>query len=96
MAAWKRRKGAAEKIEGYRIKYRYNLTIEQRDAMVIAQGGACAICAELFVKAPHIDHCHETGVVRGLLCDLCNRGLGYFKDSFDRLRRAANYIEKAR
>lgn len=40
-----------------------------------------------------IDHCHTTGVIRGLLCERCNHGLGHFKDDPERLREAANYLE---
>lgn len=60
------------------------------------QGGRCAIChlseAENG-KALALDHCHTTNRVRGLLCDLCNTGLGRFKDSPDALRRAITYLE---
>ena len=59
------------------------------------QGGCCAIC-----KAPeashatsfHVDHDHATGQIRSLLCDLCNRGLGYFKDNPALLSQAADYL----
>jgi hypothetical protein len=41
----------------------------------------------------HVDHCHQTGHVRALLCTGCNSGLGAFRDSPERLREAAAYIE---
>lgn len=44
----------------------------------------------------NLDHCHETGVVRGLLCHNCNRGLGLLQDNPTYLRQAANYVEKYR
>ena len=90
---WRQRSHAAERIEGYRIKYRYGLTIEDRDALREKQGDSCAICRHPFDAAPHIDHCHATGKIRGLLCDRCNRGIGYFKDDPERLRAAALYVE---
>lgn len=53
----------------------------------------CPIClAETDLKAA--DHCHETGAVRDWLCRKCNLGLGFFGDDTDRLRRAADYIER--
>ncbi|SFN89800.1 Recombination endonuclease VII [Geodermatophilus obscurus] len=62
--------------------------------MLAEQGGLCAIC----VKAPaeHVDHCHETGRVRALLCSNCNGGLGQFKDDPVVLRAAAEYVLRYR
>lgn len=85
---------------------KYGLNSEQYDAMHQAQGGVCAICGqperirmkirgETTVKTTlSIDHCHETGVIRGLLCNSCNVGLGVFGDSPDVLRLAAQYLEQ--
>jgi hypothetical protein len=50
----------------------------------------CSICRE---PSKAIDHCHETGQVRGALCNSCNKGLGFFKESSQRLHAAINYLE---
>ncbi len=78
---------------------RFGITADDYDRMLAAQGGGCAICGIKTVtqkgrKNFHVDHCHATGVVRGLLCHMCNVGLGAFKDEPARLRRAADYIER--
>lgn len=60
----------------YRDKYlqrKYGITIEQYDSMLASQNNKCALCNEQFVKPPHVDHCHKTLRVRGLLCNYCNR-----------------------
>jgi hypothetical protein len=57
----------------------------------------CKICqSRLTGRTCHVDHCHTTGVVRGVLCNTCNPGLGFFRDDPRLLRRAADYIEKHR
>lgn len=75
----------------------YGLTPDQYLDMYDAQGGTCKICdapGESFGgRRLHVDHDHESGRVRGLLCGLCNSALGKFKDSPDLLRRAASYLE---
>lgn len=53
---------------------------------------ACEICGR--TNKLCVDHCHETGIIRGILCDRHNRGLGYFSDKPDLLRKAANYVER--
>lgn len=55
-------------------KSTYGLTHEQYEAMLVAQGGQCAICRQAFksTRLTHVDHCHATGKVRGLLCIRCN------------------------
>lgn len=77
---------------------KYGLTPEDYEQMLAVQGEGCAICGAPEPggrsKTPrlHIDHDHGTKKVRGLLCNSCNRGLGYFKDSPILLTEAAGYI----
>lgn len=73
----------------------YGITVEERDAMLAAQDGVCAICAGPFVGTPHVDHDHDTGAVRGLLCQPCNQAIGFMGDSPRRLIAAALYLERA-
>jgi hypothetical protein len=82
-----------------KIGAKYGITVEQRDALLVSQGGVCAICRGDNSYCKHnwsIDHCHETGKVRGILCGRCNTGLGQFKDSVETLLAAARYLEKSR
>lgn len=63
--------------------------------MAKAQDFRCKICDRQFETVKNnlvVDHDHETGQIRGLLCDACNWGLGCFKDSVDRLARAVAYL----
>ncbi|MFE5406568.1 endonuclease VII domain-containing protein [Streptomyces sp. NPDC056580] len=73
------------------LKRNYGLTEAERDAMIASQRGLCVICLE--APAAHVDHCHETGRVRGVLCFSCNAALGQFKDQPEVIRRAAAYVE---
>ena len=80
---------------GHRLKYAYNLSQEDYDRMFVFQGGVCAICGEAQKdRNLSVDHDHVTGKVRALLCDKCNRGLGYFNDNPASLRKAADYLER--
>lgn len=73
---------------------RYGLTLDQYKELVKLQNNECAICSSTQEKTRlAIDHCHKTLKVRGLLCDLCNRGLGFFRDSTDRLSKAIEYLK---
>lgn len=74
-----------------RPKREYGLTEADRDESIASQGGVCCIC--LSAPPQHVDHCHETGRVRGVLCFSCNAALGQFKDRPDAIRRAAAYVE---
>lgn len=74
-----------------RLLREYGITIEQYQAMVDEQEGRCAICRR--EKPLFVDHCHVKGDIRGLLCDLCNRGLGFFGDNPVWLRAAAAYLD---
>lgn len=79
----------------------YGITLEDYQSLLHQQGGVCAICREATrSNALHrrlsVDHCHETGMVRGLLCSSCNNGLGRFADDPDRLASAAAYLRAHR
>ncbi|MEH0632503.1 MULTISPECIES: endonuclease domain-containing protein [Streptomyces] len=73
------------------LKRQYGITEVERDELIASQGGVCCIC--LAALPVHVDHCHETGRVRGVLCFSCNAALGQFKDRPDVIRRAATYVE---
>lgn len=81
-----------------RLKTQYGMTEADFDQMIVEQEGRCAICAGDFAstKDAHIDHCHETGIVRGLLCLNCNVTLGLMKDSVLSLQAAIEYLKKER
>lgn len=81
---------AAEGRAGH-LKRKYGMTEAERDESLASQAGVCAIC--LSAPAEHVDHDHETGKVRGVLCFSCNAALGQFKDRPDVIRRAAAYVE---
>lgn len=72
------------------------MTPDEYDIMLLAQGGACAACGDPFTKTPHIDHCHETGVVRGLLCTQCNLALGLLRDDPVRIAALLAFINQHR
>jgi hypothetical protein len=75
----------------YLLKKRYGIGADEFDELVRQQGGVCAICGR--ENPEHVDHDHDTGEVRGILCFNCNGGLGQFRDSIDALRAAAAYLE---
>ncbi len=89
-----------EKARLYSIKKRHNISPKQYYALVKKQEGLCAIChtplSSLNRKAIHIDHCHATGKVRGVLCNQCNWGLGHFRDSVLYLDAAKQYLTGAK
>jgi hypothetical protein len=62
------------------------------EALSEKQQNACAICRRVFSAVPHVDHDHQTGQVRGLLCNSCNLGLGLFQDDVERLQNATKYL----
>jgi len=83
----------------HRLKTKYNMTIQQFNDLLTLQGGKCAICETKNPKTSkknesgwHVDHCHSTGVVRGILCACCNPALGGFKDDIKILNNAISYL----
>ena len=79
------------------MKAKYGISIEMYEAMYRAQGGICACCGRVpTTRHPLvIDHAHDTGVVRGLLCRWCNIALGHLGDTEDGVARAVDYLRKA-
>lgn len=82
---------------------RYGITLDQYHEMDIEQDGRCFICKKKEESISYkngkfqklaVDHNHETGKVRGLLCFSCNRALGYFKDNKELLISALLYLEE--
>ena len=92
-----------EKVRQYRrkrfLKANYSMTVETFEALLSSQGGKCAICRKVLVKniknkaSTHVDHDHNTGAVRGILCAHCNSGLGYFRDNMEFMESAIKYLK---
>ena len=80
----------------HNIKKLYGITPEQYDELLTAQSGVCAICRNGCGTYPNlsVDHDHRTGVIRGLLCNVCNRFMGMAGDDPDLLRAAADYLQR--
>lgn len=82
------------------LKRTYNMNYDDYMGMHRQQDGKCAICSgEGFSMLPNgvklvVDHCHDTGTVRGLLCHNCNRALGLLQDSLSSIQKAFDYIKK--
>lgn len=74
---------------------RYGITVNDYLKLYSEQKGCCAIC-NILLEILDVDHCHQSKIVRGLLCNNCNRGIGFFKDNPIFLRKAAEYLEKER
>jgi len=83
------------KIRFGKLRLRYGITEIEFWLMFYAQAGCCRGCLSSFGdKAPHVDHDHHTGRVRGLLCGSCNRGIGYLRDDPEIMRRLIEYLSE--
>ena len=86
----------------WKLMHSFGITVERFEELLELQAGCCAICHKPPTEANghrnkhrlHVDHDHETGTVRGLLCNNCNAGLGYFRDSQRSLGAAIKYLQK--
>lgn len=81
-----------------KLREHYGIDAEDWARLYNDQDGRCAGCTERlrFDRSTHVDHCHETLRVRGLLCSGCNSSLGHAKDNPETLRQLAAYIERSR
>lgn len=83
-------------IKNWKLQDKYGISLLDRENILVQQNKCCAICripeANL-TKSLAVDHCHKTLKVRGLLCDKCNVGIGYFNDNIELLEKAKLYLE---
>lgn len=81
------------------VKGKYGLTEGEYAALLERSGGLCEICgrvpSEVSKKGVCVDHCHDSGRVRGILCAPCNMGIGHLRDDPEVLRAAIGYLERA-
>jgi len=94
---YQQNKGRANKrMRSNALMRQYGLTEIEYDRILESQGGGCAICEAVSGngdKRLSVDHDHQTGAVRGILCDPCNNALGFFRDDPSLLARAIQYLE---
>lgn len=79
----------------------YGLSLEDYDALLVKQRGCCAICGQepegkRATRRLHVDHCHQSNRVRGLLCIHCNRALGSLGDNLQGVMRAVRYLQNGK
>lgn len=79
-----------------KLKADYNISVEEYNKLLMSQNGGCKICNKNNNGKKHfaVDHCHLTGVIRGLLCTNCNITLGLMKDNSQLLQNAINYLKE--
>lgn len=91
-----RNKNRPEVQREWNLRKNYGIGLAEYEALLVFQGGRCAVCpatvADSSTRSLHVDHDHQTGQIRGLLCSHCNRALGNVKDDPDRLLRLAAYL----
>lgn len=83
-----------EKRRALKLSAKYKMTNDQYYELFAGQGGICAICSKETENHLFVDHCHTTGVIRGLLCHQCNTLLGHAKDDINILCEAIKYLLK--
>tara|TARA_R110000737_G_scaffold64473_5_gene92197 strand:+ start:1625 stop:2062 length:438 start_codon:yes stop_codon:yes gene_type:complete len=89
------RKRGYKRSREHQLKARYGITESDYLTLIEKAGGCCQICGTDKCDTGNklsVDHCHETGDVRGILCRACNTGIGHLKDSPDLLREAIRYL----
>lgn len=98
---------AKEQQTKWYYQRKHGISLEEREAMLVSQGGKCAICGNPTVfptlkgrenntgESAVVDHCHASSKIRGVLCGHCNTGLGSFKDNLQSLLNAVDYLLKA-
>lgn len=86
-------KNRKDSVRKWYLKTTYGLTPEEYQKLYDKSNGKCYICLESKDYYLHVDHNHQTGNIRGLLCNNCNRGIGLLGDSINVLKSAIKYLE---
>lgn len=99
-AEWKRRNReenreriSASNRRGH-LRRKYGLSVEEFEFLRLSQADMCAICGEPEPSGLHIDHDHETGLIRGLLCGKCNKAIGLLKEDPGLFDAASSYLQR--
>lgn len=91
-------KNNPDSIKSNHLKFSYNLSLSVYKELYSKQEGCCACCGKhesTLSKKLGVDHCHTTGKIRGLLCNICNLALGYAKDDVRILANMIEYLKNA-
>lgn len=84
------------KTKDYQLRTKYGISLDQYNSMLCSQDFKCAICSTSEPQGYnwHVDHCHNTGKVRGILCCNCNQALGLLKENTHSLEKMIGYIKQ--
>lgn len=82
-----------EKVADNQLRHDFGISLGDKQIMSEAQSHRCLICEEQ--KSLVVDHCHKTGLIRGLLCNTCNRAIGLLKDNPIVLQKCADYLKSS-
>lgn len=90
----KYRNNNKDKIKNSKLIIRYNINLDDYNNLLLKQNFKCAICTNILKegRSTHVDHCHSSKRVRGLLCNKCNLALGLLKDNISSLDRIFKYL----
>lgn len=89
------KRGSPEYVKAAFLRHMYGISMDEYNDLFEKQKGCCAICKKHqteIKKRLHVDHCHTTGKVRGLLCFSCNNALGQLNDDIELLKAAITYL----
>lgn len=92
----KYKKEKVSEVKNIRLKKAYNISNDEYNIILLNQNNSCAICEKHksnFNKELSVDHCHNSNKIRGILCNDCNVGLGFFKDDIRLFKKAINYLK---
>lgn len=85
----------SDHVRDMNLRRKFGITLDQYLDMVVGQGGKCKICGTFYGdigKALAVDHDHETGEIRGLVCQRCNTLIGFIDKNFDLLQNVYEYL----